>query len=398
LRLGVAGLGRAFTLMLRALAADPRIELCAAADPREEARRRFAADFAARTYATVEALCEDRGVDAIYVATPHQHHAAHAIAAMSRGKHVLVEKPMAITLDDCTRMIEAAERAGLVLVVGPSHSFDRPILRAREIIASGEVGAVRMITAQYHTDYLYRPRRPEELVTDAGGGAIYSQCAHQVDVVRLLAGGRATSVRGATGAWDPRRATEGAYAALLTFDGGAFASLAYSGYAHFDGDEWCCGVGEMGMAKRADAYGAARRSLRRSATDRAELALKNARNYGGADPTLSDLDNPADGPQGHPHFGAVIVSCDHADLRPLPNGVMIYGDDEARLDPLPLPAIPRSEVVDEFHGAIVDGRAPLHGGRWAMASLEVCLAILQSSRERREIALRHQVGVEGCAG
>ena len=178
-RLGVAGLGRAFTMMLPTLAADPRIELVAAVDWRPEATRRFAADFGARAHDSFEALCADPGVDAIYIATPHQHHAGHAIAAAAHGKHVLVEKPMAITLDECRRMIEAARAARVHLIVGHSHSFDRPILRAREIIAGGAVGAVRMITAQYHTDFLYRPRRPEELDTARGtsGRGSASSCA-----------------------------------------------------------------------------------------------------------------------------------------------------------------------------------------------------------------------------
>src|SRR5438309_1422533 len=212
LRLGVAGLGRAFTLMLPTLLADPRIELVAAADPRPEATQRFAADFGARTYASLEALCADPNVEAVYIATPHQCHAAHVVVAAACGKHALVEKPMAITLEECARMIEAAERAKVHLIVGHSHSFDRPILRTREIIDGGTVGAVRMITAQYYTDFLYRPRRPEELKTERGGGVVFSQGAHQIDIVRLLGGGRVRSVRAMTGAWDPRRATEGAYA------------------------------------------------------------------------------------------------------------------------------------------------------------------------------------------
>jgi phthalate 4,5-cis-dihydrodiol dehydrogenase len=89
----------------------------------------------------------------------------------------------------------------------------------------------------------------------------------------------------------------------------------------------------------------------------------------------------------------VLVSCEHADLRPLPTGVMIYGDGEARLEPLARPAVPRAEVVDELYDAIVHRRPPLHDGRWAMATLEVCLAILESARDRREITLRHQVGL-----
>jgi phthalate 4,5-cis-dihydrodiol dehydrogenase len=389
LRMGVAGLGRAFTVMLPTLVADPRVELVAAADPRSEATQRFAADFGARTYDSVEALCADPAVEVVYVATPHEHHAAHVAIAATRGKHVLVEKPMAITLAECREMIAATDRAGVRLIVGHSHSFDRPILRTREIISSGAVGAVRMINAQYYTDFLYRPRRPEELVTEKGGGVVFSQGAHQIDIVRLLGGGLVRSVRALTGAWDSDRPTEGAFAALLTFEGGAFASLLYSGYAHFDSDEICGGIGELGMPKDAGRYGSARRNLGRVASRDDERALKNARNYGGA----GYLKQMADDAGWHQHFGWVLVSCERADLRPLPNGVMVYGHEETRLDPLPRPAIPRAEVIDELYGAIVHRRAPLHDGKWAMATLEVCLAMLQSAREQREVTLEHQVAV-----
>src|SRR6202158_498789 len=284
LRMGVAGLGRAFTLMLPTLVADPRVELVAAADPRSEATQRFAADFGARAYDTVEALCADPDVEVVYVATPHEHHAAHVATATAHGKHVLVEKPMAITLAECRQMIAAAERAGVCLIVGHSHSFDRPILRAREIIASCAVGAVRMINAQYYTDFLYRPRRQEELITERGGGVVFSQGAHQIDIVRLLGGGRARSVRALTGAWDSDRATEGAFAALLTFDDGAFASLVYSGYAHFDSDELCGGIGALGAPKDASQYGSARRNLNRAGDAHHDTAVKPPRRSGVARP------------------------------------------------------------------------------------------------------------------
>lgn len=397
LKMGVAGLGRAFTLMLPTLVADQRIELVAAADPRCEARQRFAADFGARTYDGVEALCANPEVEVVYVATPHEHHAAHVAMAASHGKHVLVEKPMAITLAECRQMIAAAERAGVCLVVGHSHSFDRPIRRAREIITSGAVGTVRMINAQYYTDFLYRPRRPEELVTERGGGVVFSQGAHQIDIVRLLGGGRVQSVRALTGAWDRNRPTEGAFAALLRLEDGAFASILYSGYAHFDSDELCGGIGELGAPKLASQYGSARRNLKRAANTDQEATLKNARNYGGPG-YPKQVAAPATGggtgdARWHQHFGWVLVSCERADLRPLPTGVMVYGDAEARLDRLPRPRVPRAEVVDEIYEAIVHGRVPLHDGKWAMATLEVCLAILQSGREERDIALAHQVAV-----
>src|SRR3954465_12241390 len=109
-RLGVAGPGRAFTVMLPPLARHPRVQLVAATDPRDEACRRFAAEFGASTYQSIEGLCADPNVEAIYIATPHQMHAEHVRVAAAAGKHLLVEKPMAITLAECEAMIEAARK------------------------------------------------------------------------------------------------------------------------------------------------------------------------------------------------------------------------------------------------------------------------------------------------
>ena len=95
-------------------------------------------------------------------------------------------------------MIDAAQRAGVHLIVGHSHSFDAPVLRLRALIESGDFGRVRMINAINYTDYLYRPRRPEELDTAQGGGAVFNQAAHQVDIVRLIGGGQVASVRAAS--------------------------------------------------------------------------------------------------------------------------------------------------------------------------------------------------------
>ena len=389
IRLGVAGLGRAFTLMLPTLAAHPAVELVAAADPRREARERFVADFGAKAYAGVEELCDDSNVEAVYVATPHQLHARHAVLAAERGKHLLVEKPMAVSLDEAQSMVDAARAGGVHLVVGHSHSFDAPILAARAIVESGELGRVRMITALNFTDFLYRPRRPEELDTAAGGGVVFSQAAHQVDIVRLLGGGLAKSVRATTGAWDPDRATEGAYSALLAFEDGAFASMTYSGYGHFDSDELCGGIGETGFAKDASRYGTARRSLGALGGGE-EAAAKAARNYGGAAEA-----KPPNAAPWHEHFGLIVVSCERGDVRPMPTSVIIYGDDAVRTVPLAKPAVPRAEVIDELAAAVFDGVPPLHDGAWGLATLEICLAVLDSARGAREVVLTRQCRPRG---
>ena len=387
LRIGAAGLGRAFTLMLPTFRADPRVKLVAGTDPRPEAGAALAAEFGARIHADIESLCADPNVDLVYIATPHQHHAEHVRSAATHGKHVLVEKPMAITLDQCRVMIEAAAAAGVHLIVGHSHSFDLPYLRARAIVESGQLGAVRMINAQYYTDFLYRPRRPEELDTAQGGGVIFSQAAHQIDVVRLLAGGQAISVRAHTGAWDAARPTEGAFAALIGFEGGTFASVVYSGYGHFDGDEMCGWVGESGLPKNPAGYVSGRAKLAGVDDAASEATLKAARNFGGA----AYAPPAGDAWRQQQHFGHVLICCERGDIKPGPGSITVYGDVDRTVEKLPLSAVPRVEVIDEVYAAVIDGVPPLHDGAWSLATLEVCLAILESARCGREVALRHQV-------
>lgn len=388
LRLGVVGLGRAFSLMLPTLLGDPRILLAGACDPRASAREQFAKDFNAVGHATLEQLVADPAIDVVYIATPHQFHAEQACIAARAGKHILVEKPMALSLDECDRMIAACEENGVVLIVGHCHSFDSPYLLARSIIDSGAVGAVRMISALNHTDFLFRPRRPEELSTREGGGVVFSQAAHQVDVVRLLAGSRAVRVRCILGNWDASRPTEGAYTALLWFEDGTFASLTYSGYAHFDSDEWCEWSGELGQPKLPEQYGGARRRLKEIGSVEAETILKNAATYGG--PAYVPPSNAPGQALAHQHFGAIVVSCERADLRPLPSGVTIYGNEKREHAALAPPAVPRIEVIDELYDAITNGNAPKHDGRWAKATLEICVAMLESGMKDCDVALVHQ--------
>ena len=384
IRLGIAGLGRAFSLMLPTFLSDARVRLVAACDPRETARAQFEADFDAPAYADIEALAKRPDIDAIYIASPHQFHAAHTRIAAAHGKHVLVEKPMALSLAECDDMIGACREADVHLIVGHCHSFDTPYLRTRELIASGAFGDVKMIHALNYTDYLYRPRRPEELKTEKGGGAVLSQAAHQVDIVRMLAGSRATRIRAAVGNWDAARPTEGAYTATLWFENGAFATLSYNGYAHFDSDEWTGWIGEMGQTRSADEYGAARRKLSKVASADEEARRKAAGTYGGNAYTPASKVPEA---RRHQHFGPLIVSCERGDLRPMPDGIVVYGDERRERIELGAPAVPRAEVIDELIAAVQGGVPPLHDGAWARGTLEICLAMLQSSAEQRDVLI-----------
>lgn len=389
MRLGVIGLGGAAMQMLPSLMTHPRIRLAGCADPNHESRRRFADDFDATPYADAEGLCADPAIDAVYIASPHQWHRAQAVLAAQAGKHIVVEKPMALSLDDCEAMDAAARRNGVHLVVGHTHSFNAPIRKMREIISSGELGYLALINSFSYGNFLYRPRRPEELQTTLGGGIIFNQVPHQVDVVRYLGGGMVRSVRSMTWKLDPERSTEGSHATFLQFECGAVATIVYSSYDHFDSDEWHCWVGELGDLRQPDTHGAARAALQLLANPGQEAALKSSRSYA-AKPAIKRPDH-------HPHCGVTIVSCSRGDMRPSPRGVTVYGAKGKEEIAVPLgPAFPdKAPVFDELIDAIDHNHEPVHNGRWGKATMEASLAVLESARFGREVMLQHQVPLIG---
>lgn len=369
-------------LTLPSLRVDPHVVVSGCAAPREASRVAFSAEFGGNTHATVDDLSNDPEIEAVYIATPHHMHREHAMVLARGGKHLLIDKPLAISMSDADAIVEAARAAGVHLITGPSHSFDQPVVLAREIIASGRFGEPRMIHGLNYTDFLYRPRRPEELVTARGGGVIFSQAVHQVDVIRLLMGRRATHVAAITGAWDASRSTECSYSALIGFEGGRFASITYSGYAHYDSDVLQEGVGELGVEKDLSSYGNARKALAQVISAKEEASLKYSRTFGTAE-------TPPLAPHAE-HFGPVIISCDRADLRLTAKGVEIWGDFEKEFLPAPPDPAPRSPVLKALHEAIRADRPPAQSDDWGRASLEVCHAILESADTGSFVDLKRQ--------
>jgi phthalate 4,5-cis-dihydrodiol dehydrogenase len=388
LRIGVIGLGMAGAAMMPAIEAHPNFVLAGAADPNPDLRARFARDHACQVDVSAADLIARRDIDAVYIATPHQWHREHAVLAAGHGKHVIVEKPMALSLGDCDQMIAASERSGTALVVGHTHSFDPAILLMREIITSGEVGRLAMIAMSNYTDFMYRPRRPEELDTTLGGGILFNQIPHQVDIARLLSGSQVRHVRAMTGILDGARPTEGCCMAMLSFDDGAAANLVYSGYDRFDSDELHGWIGEGGQPKSAN-HGATGRALAAIANSTEEARLRSE-NFGYGSGRRWQ---PDPGERWHqPHFGTLVVSCGNADLRQSPDGILIYTHDGVREVPVPpsngRPG--RADVLDELYGAVAHGIAPLHDGPFARGTLQVCLAIQESARARQEVTLETQ--------
>jgi phthalate 4,5-cis-dihydrodiol dehydrogenase len=383
----MAGLGVASTQILPPISNLPYIKITAAADTRTDALQKFRETYKGEAFTSVAAMCESPNVDAIYIATPNQLHAEHVIAAAERGKHAIVEKPMALSVAECDAMNEAAEKHNIKLLCGHTHSFDPPIRKIRQIVRSGELGKLCMINTWNYNEFMYRPRMKHELATSRG--VVLNQGPHHVDIVRLIGGGLVRSVRAMTGIWDKTRGYEGSYSSYLEFEDGTPATLVYSGYGFFDTAELFSWVGEGGQYRDPKTNLNVRKRLREVRNPEEEEQLKEAMRFGGK--REGEYSHVWSGERHQPFFGFTLVSCERGDIRQTPDGLYIYGESQQREIPLSAGSRGREAEVEELYNAVVHKRPVFHDGRWGAATLEVCLAMLESAKERKEIFLSHQV-------
>jgi phthalate 4,5-cis-dihydrodiol dehydrogenase len=272
---------------------------------------------------------------------------------MQRGKHVIVSKPMAISLEETRAMVNAADSNKVKLLAGHSQCMAPTIRCMAEYTRSGELGRLGMLHTWHFTDWMYRPRLPEELDVSQGGGPVFRQASHQVDIVRAIACQPVLSVRAMT-------VELGAYTVYLEFQDGTPATIVYSGYGHFDLASWL--RGGDGTSK---------------ATQRGD---KNAQRYGA---------QPARGSNTLGLFGLTLASFEQADVRESADGLEVHR--RGKKEHIDVPDEPRgSAELEELYQAVRHEKPLKHDGLWGMATLEVCLAINESARTRQEVFLAHQ--------
>jgi phthalate 4,5-cis-dihydrodiol dehydrogenase len=399
LRLGFIGLGQATAHVIGELRLAEGLpwEIAAAADPRPHATAAFQKEFGGQVYADAEALCRESDVDVVYIATPPWMHLEHTLAAAKYGKHVIVEKPMALSLADCRTMVAAAQKAGIKLMAGHTHSFDAPIRKIYELVSSGQCGALRMINSWNFNEFMHRPRLLSEL--EANHGPVLNQGPHQVDVVRQIGGGLVKSVR-ATTIPDGVTGVEGGYTVYLQFESGVPATLVYDGRSLFDTAELFWWSGEGGQA-RDPGLNARRRAayLELAKLPKAERqkrldADKEKGRYGAATSGHGSKPYGDEVARVQPFFGLTVVSCEDATIRQSPQGLLVYGNKGIEELPIGHDLRGRLAELNEMYEGIVEGRRVFHDGAWGTATLEVCFAILESAKTGQEIAMHHQVATE----
>ncbi len=380
IRIAIAGLGTAGLAFIPAIMADRRFELVAFAEPDTATGTRLASLHGVRSADGIEALIAAPDIDALVIATPTLLHMAHGSSALRAGKHVILEKPMATNMADALAMAQIAKDNKCIFIIGHSHSYDLPVQQMRTLITGGTLGRVRMISSWNFTDWIYRPRRPDELDENSGGGVTLRQGSHQFDIIRLLAGGALRSVRAQTFNWDPARQAIGAHTAFMEFDDGVVATAVYSGYGGLGGAELISGVSEWGYPEPLTTP-----SKRVAPADFAQAKRRRA----------NDSDKSA--PPYQAHFGLTVVNCEWGDIRQSPSGLLVYSAEGRRDISLPAEITPHRLVVGEFADGILGISPPLHDGFWGAANLEACLAVVESSKLGIPISLHHQISLN-CFG
>jgi predicted dehydrogenase len=217
IRMGLVGAGAIAAEHSRAMAALPDVTLSMVYNPRPARAQELAARHGAIACATLEQLIA--GVDAVDICSPTNVHAEQAIAALGAGKHVLCEKPIALSVADGERMVAAASAAGTVFLVAHVLRFWPEYRVVQRLIAAGDLGAPRAaVSWRLNAPCLHRPwyYRPEQ-----SGGAVVDLLIHDLDLYHWLFGPlghvQAQGRRDDAGAWQHVQA-------LLGYPGGVLAT------------------------------------------------------------------------------------------------------------------------------------------------------------------------------
>lgn len=183
-RFGVIGTGVWGETHLMAYAGHPGVQLAGICDLNEELLRQRAEQYGVEHITTdYRELLADETIDAVSVVTPDFLHREIVVAAAEAGKHVLLEKPMATTVEDCRAMIAAAEAAGVMLMVDFHNRWNPAMWGIKEKIVSGELGDPQMLTVRLN-DTIYVPT---EMLSWAGRSTVvWFLGSHAVDLVRWL--------------------------------------------------------------------------------------------------------------------------------------------------------------------------------------------------------------------
>jgi predicted dehydrogenase len=191
---------------------NPDVQIVGITDLSEERAKELAAPHGWKTYKTYQELLADKEIDAVSVCTANQTHAPITIEALKAGKHVLCEKPMAITLEECEAMVKEAEKQHKILMIGQNQRLAKAHVKARQLIRDGAIGDV----ISFHTTFGHGGPETWSITPGknvwffdkkkAAMGAMADLGIHKTDLIQFLLDQNITSVTAKLGTFDKRDA------------------------------------------------------------------------------------------------------------------------------------------------------------------------------------------------
>jgi predicted dehydrogenase len=368
-RFGIVGCGSIGPTHAGAIQQIAGAQLVAVADPVPERARAVADKFnVAKVYARDAELYADPDVDVVCLCTPSGMHADGAVAALRAGKHVIVEKPMEVSLAACDRMIAAADETGRKLTVISQHRWDAASQMARKEIAAGALGRLVLCTADvkwWRTQEYYDSGDWRGTWKLDGGGALMNQGVHTVDVLQWLAGPvRQITAHTRTAAHENIEVEDVAVATLI-FESGAVGTLVATTAAY------------PGLPVRLDFFGT-QGSLTIEGDRLKQFATRDGKRITGEEAAAHAV-SVAQG-------GTASVK-DQAATRLAVDGQSATAATAAS-DPGAVWGDAHRAQIEDFLDAIRTNRDPLITPRAARRPVEIILAVYESAKSGKPVTLK----------
>jgi predicted dehydrogenase len=231
-RTALIGCGKVGKIQARALSTLAESEFVAVCDSDLARARIFAEQYNVRPFTETAEMIRECAVESVFICTPHPLHARSAIAAAEAGAHMLVEKPLAASLEDCDQMLTAARRTGVWLGVISQRRWYEPVRRMRAAIAAGKIGRPILGTFTMFSwrDQAYYQSDPWRGKWDTeGGGVLINQSPHMLDLLIWMMDDQVAEVCGYWGNLNhPYIEVEDTAVAVLRFARGGLGSVVTS--------------------------------------------------------------------------------------------------------------------------------------------------------------------------
>ncbi len=232
--LAMIGCGQIAQAHFKAIKGTLDAEMIAVMDVVEEKAKAASEEYGGKIYKSVNEVLADELVDAVILPLPHHLHCPITIQAANAGKHILVEKPMALNLAEAEQMVEAAEKAGIHLMVGQSTRFRPEVWKAKVLIDEGVLGQIRQcicirvfFTEKLSTEWRYSAEQ-------CGGLYLPIFASHDVDMILWLMNGPPVSVQSLLRSYTPLVDSESDGALDIELEDGGIVSLAFSMNSHIN--------------------------------------------------------------------------------------------------------------------------------------------------------------------